>query len=525
MRFNYKSIGRNRTRMLALASATLLAVTGWSAASSFKASASAQSAVQGGTLRVLETSSPDGLDPNLQNETSALIPDELIYNTLVTYSPSIKPQPSLATSWTVSKNVTQFDFKLRRGVKFQNGAPFTSADVAYTLNRIRHTPTSPRYGDFQIIKAITTPSPYQVDVTLVRPDAAFLLSLANPIVSIESSKENPATQNTHPVGTGAFELQSWVQNESITLVRNPHYWQKGLPHLDKMVFTFNSTPSAEVAAISSGTVNFLIGAPLTLIGQLKSNPNLSVYTGPGALGWNYFQVNVEKTPFNNINVRHAMWYALNDNEIVQTCLPGGVGVPLNDGGFIPPGSFAAPTKPIFTQNIAKAKSLLKESGHASGLSFTIGVLNASSYSSCIAQVVQSQLEKIGIKTTLNLLTVTNYVQEDSAMKYQALVGGWTGDASDPSERLESSFVTNAGDLWTHVADPKLDSLTEQAESTTNSAEQARLYAEAQQEIEQKGADYYLAATKNYNVAAKNVHGYVYTPSYAFWNLENVWIGN
>src|SRR5262249_49913229 len=156
--------------------------------------------------------------------------------------------PELATSWKISKAGREAVFTLRPGVKFSDGSPLTSADVVASINRERN-PKSPWSFLISPVSSVTANGANTLKVTITTPVAPLLPALSTFAFSIYSKKQFDKygkELGTHPLGTGAFMLQNWQKGTELDLVRNPNYWQKGRPYLDKLVFKVVGDDNARV---------------------------------------------------------------------------------------------------------------------------------------------------------------------------------------------------------------------------------------------------------------------------------------
>ena len=195
------------------------------------------------------------MDPYQTIDDRSIFTDLQIYDRLVKLSTSGKSvDPELATSWQLSNGGREALFKLRKGVEFSDGSPFTSADVVAWINRERN-PKGPWSFLISPVTSVTAVGKYEVKFKLSEPFAPLLPALSTFAFSIYSKKQFEKygkNIGTHPLGTGAFMLQSWNKGSQLVLVRNPHYWQTGKPYLNKIVFNVVGNDSSRVLQLESG---------------------------------------------------------------------------------------------------------------------------------------------------------------------------------------------------------------------------------------------------------------------------------
>src|SRR5713226_5645042 len=208
-----------------------------------------------GALTVQVSTEPPGLD--LTTNPSSAIAGVVFYNVqegLVKVDKSGKLVPWLAERWytTDSKNYTFF---LRKGVHFHNGRELKAADVKFALDRAVNPETKHPYRvQYENIQDVIVKDDYTISVTLKRPEANFLWTVARQ-GSVIYPREAVESLKTQPLGTGPYLLSEWVRGDRVVLTRNKDYWQKGLPHLDKITFRFIADPNSALAALKSGDID------------------------------------------------------------------------------------------------------------------------------------------------------------------------------------------------------------------------------------------------------------------------------
>src|ERR1035437_4094828 len=223
------------TKFVALATAILASLT--------LCTAQAAEPKHGGILKIYHRETPPSLSIHEEATFSVNIPAMGLFNNLVIYDQH-KPQnsmgtivPELATSWAWSPDNLKLTFKLREGVKWHDGQPFTAKDVKCTFDLIQGKGQdkfrkNPRKDLFNNISDVTTNGDFEVTLQLKRPQPSLLAMIASGYTPMYSCHVPTAQMRTHPIGTGPFKFVEFKQNESITLTKNPDYWKKGLPYLD-----------------------------------------------------------------------------------------------------------------------------------------------------------------------------------------------------------------------------------------------------------------------------------------------------
>ena len=227
---------------------------------------------RGGTLTVAQQADIVGLDPATYSAASSAYVAEQIYDSLLTVTPQGEVAPAVAQNYSVSKNGLVYTFTLRPGVKFSDGTPLTSKDVVYSLKRVLDPKTaSPRLNDLGKVASITAPSASTVVIALKEAYAPFLTKIAAAGMGIMPSGyvESHDVVKT-PMGSGPFRFVSWVPGDSVTLERNPYYWEAGKPYVDKLVFKALKDDVTRITNVQTGTVDLAIGVPQNQVDLLVS---------------------------------------------------------------------------------------------------------------------------------------------------------------------------------------------------------------------------------------------------------------
>ncbi|HWP68344.1 MAG TPA: ABC transporter substrate-binding protein, partial [Rectinemataceae bacterium] len=328
-----------------------------------------------------------GLDPHIVTSFSSHRRIDLLYNKLVRHNENLEIVPDLAESIDIPDNVT-YVFNLRKGVKFHNGKEMTADDVQFSLNRILDAKTaSPGRSYLVTVKSIEVLSPYKVKVTLTAPLASFLEGLAsnNCAIVSKAAVEQYGNLQKVEVGTGPFMLKDWVADNSMTLVKNPEYFEKGLPYLDKVIFRIIPEQASLLAGVKSGVLDMATINDGSTIMLAKRDANIAVMQKPG-VNVRTFGFNVTHKPFDDERVRQALSLAIDRTEVVNVA-EFGMG---KASGPIPVSAtqWALPLSkiPYSTPDIAKAKALLAQAGYPNGFSFKIVTANSYEGGLSVAQV-------------------------------------------------------------------------------------------------------------------------------------------
>src|SRR6478752_7067645 len=288
----------------------------------------------GGTLTYVYSLEPTSLSTIATSAVPVALISTKIYESLLTYEgPALTPKPGLAESWTISDDKNTYTFKLRPGVTWHDGKPFTAQDVKFSVEDIirpYHSRGKVYFGD---VEAVETPDDLTVVFKLKAP-VPFFMNVFQPgeapimprhafdgvdVKAVAAVRAAPIMQN--PVGTGPFRFKEWRKGSHITLERNPGYWRKGFPCLDQVVQRIMPDGAARAIAIETGEVDLapMSSLPEAEVQRLEKIPALEAsQAGAEALGPNlWLEVNMRDKPLADLKVRQALSLALDRERIVD----------------------------------------------------------------------------------------------------------------------------------------------------------------------------------------------------------------
>ncbi len=458
------------TTLAGLAFTAALAAAGPAAAAA-AASGSASGAAPGAaTFVVGNTAAVDGLNPYVGQTAVDFEVYGLIYDNLMDYGQrDYSPSPRLATSWSVSKDQLTWTYQIRHGVKWSDGVPLTAADVAYTFQRDIQ-PGSTEFADnssyVQNITSVKQTGPYTVVMTVSKPTPG----MSRLIVSILpkhiwehiSEKALSNFANASPVGSGPFIVTKYTVNQSVTLKANPHYWG-GPPGISGLVFQSFTNSSAEAIALKNGSIDFAEGLTASEFNSLRGVPGVKLNNAPSGnfdeLAFNNGAATVTGHPIGNgnpaltdINVRHAISYALNRPDLVSKVLLG-YGSPGTS--VIPPiypqFHYQPPAASAYRYDPALASQILTNDGWKVGpggvrvkngkqLSLRLYYGSDSPTYTQDAPYIQGWLQAIGIKVTVTGMSTSTLTQDIGNGQYDLFIWGW---GVEPNPDFQLSVFTCA----------------------------------------------------------------------------------
>src|SRR3954447_6214621 len=282
------------------------------------AAGAAQAQKQGGVLRIYHRDSPSNMSILENGTISVLMPMMAVMNNLVVFDPKQKLTrldnivPDLAESWTVGEDGKDLTFKLRQGVKWHDGKPFTAADVKCTFDLLlgkakEKLRLNAREAWWTNLNEVTADNDYQATFHLKRPQPSFMAFLAAGFTPVYPCHVSPAQMRQHPIGTGPFKFVEFKPNQSIKVTKNPDYWKKGLPYLDATGSTLSPNRSTPLLAFVAGKFDMPVPYELT-VPMLKDvqaqMPDAVCEVTPTNFAPNSLMT--RKPPFDNPELRKAV---------------------------------------------------------------------------------------------------------------------------------------------------------------------------------------------------------------------------
>lgn len=480
----------------------------------------AQSA-QSGHIKIAALKHIDTLDPHFTFFLSAVQVINNIHNGLlkVTYDgEKVAFVPDLAESWDLEDEKTHL-FKLHPDVKFHDGTPCDAEAVKFSLERVKSgTPASPHAWKLELLEEIEIVDPLTVRLKFSEPYAFLPVALtgstgrAGTIVSPAAVEKYGMDYGRNPVGTGPFKFVSWKDNDSIELEANPDYFEPGLPKLSKASFVIIDEPATAVAALISGQIHGMNDCPMQLVNQVKSIPTATVY-GEIEGNYTYVGMNTRKPPFDDINLRRAVAFAIDRETLLKQAYFG-----LAKEAYTP---ISPPMTGFYDPNIAtsgrghffdleKAKAFRAKAANQGEIEATYIMAERGPVGTRVAQTIAPMLAQIGIKVKLELLEPATWVSRMKDGSFEMLDFDWVADL-DPDETLFPEF--KSGGSWNYWgwANAQFDDLCTQAQKILDTPARSKLYNQAEDILMDEAPIAMLAHMPIYKVFSNKVQGFEYVP--------------
>jgi peptide/nickel transport system substrate-binding protein len=443
-----------------------------------------------------------------------------------------KVVPGLAESWTPNADLTSWTFKLRSGVKFHDGTPWNADAAVFNLQRYTDK-SSPQFypalnaaGSLSIvgIKGVSKVDDMTIQIDTkgpwaFLPDDLTIVFFGSP-TAIQKEGNEGFGQN--PVGTGPFKFVSMTRGQRLVMQKNPDYWA-GAPKLDKLILRPIPDPTARIAALRSGEVNWA-EVPLPDDVPNLQKEGFQVVTNAYAHVWPW-AFNVTKKPLNDPRVRQALNYAIDRDSLVKNILKGTAEPALQYPSHADPAY--REQNNVYTYDPEKAKKLLADAGYPNG--FTMTLVFPTSGSGNMVPIpmntaLQADLAKVGVQVQLKPM-------EWAALRKDYYTGKIPDDADAVNASLAfaqeafwgSAFGTGSNANPGHYSNPQVDGLLAQAKTVQDPAKRADIYAQVGQILNQDSPWLVVVNDRNPRALGKNVHGFVMPKSW-FADLTTVSVG-
>ncbi len=530
----------------------LVAGCGSSSGGTGGAGSSSTTPKMGGTLNVAFQGEPTGLDPAVAWELESWSTEHCIFNQLLTYkaapgTPVITTDiatevPSVANGGIKNGGKT-YIFHLRHGVMFQ--APVsrevTASDFKWSIERMLNPKMSPRApagylyntivgatalaaGKATHASGIKVIDPYTLEIDLTQPDYVFNDVMSLPFTAVLAkeweTKYSTSAIARHPLGTGPFVFDHWTSGQEIVLKRNPTYFVKGHPYLDKIKFEFAASSATALLQLEAGQVDVLgSGIPSAQYVQVSNNATWKsqINIAP-QVAWYYAFMNVHVKPFDNVLVRQAVNYAIDTAKIQKLFY--GQAQPLNQ--VLPagmPGHVDGAT--FYTYNPTKAKQLLAQAGYPKGFSVTFYCHNVDPMPK-LSQTIQNDLAQVGIKAQIKQLAEAPYwgLIERQSAKVPIGLTDWYMDYPDPSDWIgplfsKASATTDGSSDDSWWWNPQVEALYAKALPMAPGAARTQLFSQMQQIIMKQAPVVPLYQPIFTTMSSKNTGGFFTSIAWTF----------
>jgi peptide/nickel transport system substrate-binding protein len=449
--------------------------------------ASAQSQSE---LVVAQTAEVNSLDPARHNSVTDINYAVQVFDMLYGRDDQGKPIPRLALSHRIV-NPTTWEFKLRPGVTFHNGAAMTAKDVKFSIDRMIDPQTKALFASFwEPIKEVKVVDNLTVQVITKAPDPLLLKRLSMELHIMPADlfqKEGAEAFFQHPVGTGPFKFVSWNRNDRMVLEANGAYWD-GAPKIKRLIIRPIPEAATRLAELQTGKADIIAAIPPFLVDQVKATPTVTVQSIPGGRVIFLYVNSLAKGPLQDKRVRQALNYAVDRKAIISNILKGS-GVEIAD--CLTRYHFGYdPSLQPYSYDPAKAKKLLAEAGYAKGLKLVFNSPNGRFIlDKEIAEAIAGMFRAVGIETEMKVHEWGSYVQIMNALKLEDIgFIGWGNTLSDADGTFTPLFTPGP---FSYYNNPALTEKIAKARTTMDEKARLRLYKDIEKELFDEAAVTYL----------------------------------
>ncbi len=483
---------------------------------------------------------PITLDPGVAGESTSHQYIVQIYSGLVRLDDSLKPVPDIAESWQLSNGNKTYTFKLRRGVRFQDGREVKAADFKYSWERAAKPATGSKTASTYLgdivgvsdvlagkaanISGVKVIDDYTLEVTIDAPKSYFLGKMSYPTFYVvdRANVESGGNWWRKPNGTGPFKLKQWDQNKLVVLERNDYYY--GEPAKIKAVnyllyagvpMNLYETGEIDVTGVGTSYIDSVTDPAGDYYQQLVISPELSFY---------YFGFNHTKPPFDDVNIRRAFSMAVDKDKVVSLVFRDMV---QRADGILPPAI------PGFNKSLAglgfdvnKAKELIRTSkyGDVSRLppiTITTGG-EGGLISSYMTAIIEEWRRNLGVEVEVRQLEPERFTYFVKQEKDEMFDFGWIADYPHPQDFLDVLFGSGGENNIGEYSNAEVDALMEQANTEPDTDKSFALYQQAEQKLVDDAACIPLLFGENYLLVKPYVKGYKVNPlGYARLNSVTV----
>ena len=501
----------------------------------------------GGILKIYHRDTPPSGSILEEATNSTLSPYMGVFNNLVMYDQH-KPTnsldtivPDLATEWKWNGDKSQLTFKLRSGVKWHDGKPFTAKDVQCTFDLLLEKSKqplrkNPRKAWFTNLDKVTVDSEGQATFHLKRPQPAFIALLASGYSPIYPCHVPPAKMRTHPIGTGPFKFVELKQNEHIKFTRNKDYWKKGRPYLDGIDWTIIKSVSTRTLAFVAGKFDMTFNADITipLLKDIKAQaPNAVCEMRTTNVSTNLI-VNRDKPPFDDAKIREAMALTI-DRKAFNEIL--GEGQLVLGGALLPPpdGVWGMPPEvlqkvsgysPDVKANRAKARKIMEGLGYGPDkrLKVKVATRNIATYRDP-AVILIDHLKEIYIDGELETVETSNWHAKVARKDYMVGLNLTGLGVDDPDAQFYENYACGSERNYTGYCNEELQKLFDKQSAMTDQDARKKLVWEIDAKLQEDGARPIIVHNKGATCWHPYVKGFTMMTNslYNGWRLEDVWL--
>ena len=479
------------------------------AAAALAGAPAAHAQKSGGILRMYFQDNPPSGSIHEEATTSTVVPFMGVYNNLVLFDQQV-PQnslesirPDLAESWASSADGTQLTFKLRQGVKWHDGKPFTSKDVKCTWDmlagtgetRLRKNPRTSWYGN---VEKVTTNGDHEATFHLKQPQPSLLVLLASGYSPVYPCHVSAADMRQRPVGTGPFRFVEFKQKEYVKLARNKDYFKPGKPYLDGIEFSI--VPSRSTAILGFVSNRFDMTSPyavtIPLLKDMKSQAPQAICETASMNNSTNLILNRDAPPFDNPDLRRALQLGIDRKGFIDIINQGAADV----GGIMlpaPNGVWGLPREmydqvsgygPDVEKNRAEARALMKKHGYSAEkpLKLKVATRNHLLYRDP-SVILIGQLKEVYFEGELELVDTSLWFSKVARKDYSVGLNTTGNGVDDPDQTYFEHYACKSERNYTGYCNPEIEKLFPLQSKETDIEKRRKIVWEIDRQLLEDGA--------------------------------------
>jgi peptide/nickel transport system substrate-binding protein len=501
----------------------------------------------GGILKMPNFASPASMSIHEEVTRAAVNAVMPVFNNLVLFDQH-KAQntidtivPDLAESWSWDTAKTALTFKLRHGVKWHDGEPFTATDVKCTWDLLQGKATeklrlNPRKSWYRNLDEVTTNGDDEVTFHLKRPQPYLLVLLASGVSPVYPCHVTPAQMRQHPIGTGPFKFVEYKPNEYVKLTRNTDYWKPGRPYLDGLEFPIVASVATRNLMFIAGDVDMTLsyGVSMPLLRDIKSQVADAICEVTIDNGARNLIINPGKPPFDNPELRRALALTLDRKAFIDILVEGqgqigGTMQPPPDGVWgMPPDMLA--TLPGYDPDVAKnrteARAIMEKLGYGPNnqLPVTVSTRNTAGYRDP-AVIAIDQLKEIYIDAVLEPVETANWFPKVIRKDYTIGVNVSETAVDDPDQMFYENYACGSDRNYTGFCDKQVDEMIDRQSAEADPEKRKQLVWEIERTLARDASRPIIFYTRVATCWHPWVKGLTIVRNSVFngWRFEDVWV--
>ena len=506
-----KSLRKKLSLFLSMIVATSLFVTG--CGGSDKKNPGSASTGKKDTLIVGMSADAKSIDPHGAGDSSSVNALNGVVETLVRYDDNGEIAPLLAESWEQIDELS-YKFNLRKGVKFHNGEEMKANDVVFSFERA----LSPVGSKVQYIMNVVDENGFEIidDYTLIirtkkpfTPFISYLPYIGAAIINEKYYTENPDAPSK-PIGTGPLKFIEWKKGNELTYTRNDEYWGDKTQYKD-LVIKIIPENNSRMIELETGSIDIALGVSPNDYQRIKDSKDMELLTTPSTQ-FTQVVMNTQKSPLDDVRLRQAIDYAINEESIVQSVHRGSAR--YTPGAITPDQLYFDDSDTKCKYDVEKAKTLMKEAGYENGLSLTF-YTSESQVRIDTGTIIQTQLKEIGINLEIKVLEAATFYDAVMNGEHDLAISGWGAIGfKDPDNNIFGPIHSNQipDNNYCFYSNPELDKLLDAQRVLPNGPEREKAVKDAQKLIRQE-VPYITFDNPDQAVGVRsNVKGFVTTPA-------------